>query len=94
MATNIVEPDARINVRIRRDIKERIEKAAVLSGKTVTEFTVTALVDRAEDILQRHNTTTLGDRDRDIFLKLLDRTAKPNFALKRAAKTHKRLIVK
>ena len=94
MAANLTKSDARINVRVRPDIKERIEKAAVLSGKSVTEFTITALADRANDVLKSHETTTLGNRDRDIFLRLLDKTAKPNAALRRAASTHKRLLVK
>lgn len=89
-----IKEEARLNVRLRPDIKQRIEKAAVLSGKTVTEFAVAALSDVSDKVLERHHATQLSDRDRDIFLKLLDKTAQPNKALKRAAQTHKRLIAK
>ncbi|MFN2501931.1 MAG: DUF1778 domain-containing protein [Pyrinomonadaceae bacterium] len=85
---------ARLNVRLRPEIKKRIERAAVISGKTVSEFAVGALADLADQVLEHHQVTQLSDRDRDIFLKILDRPSKPNSRLKRAARTYKRLIVK
>jgi len=95
MATQrIQESDARLNFRVRSDIKDRIEKAATLSGKSITDFAVSALSDTADEVLERYRAAELSDRDRDIFLSLLDRAAKPNKVLRRAAKTHKKLIVK
>ena len=84
--------DARINVRLRSDIKERIERAAVISGKSLTDFAITTLAKTAEEVLEKHQETALSDRDRDIFLKMLSENAIPNAKLRRAAKTHKRLI--
>ncbi len=94
MVTPGVKEEARLNFRLKPDIKERIEKAAAVTGKTLTEFAVTALADTAEEVLERYRVTRLSDRDRDIFLAILDRSSEPNQALKRAAKTHKRLIIK
>lgn len=94
MVTPVVKEEARLNFRLKPDIKERIEKAAAVAGKTLTEFAVTALADTADEVLERHRVTRLSDRDRDIFLAILDRSSEPNQALKRAAKTHKRLIIK
>ena len=84
--------DARINVRLRTDIKERIERAAVISGQSLTDFAITTLVETADEVLEKHQTTMLSDRDRDIFLKMLSEKAQPNAKLRRAAKTHERLI--
>lgn len=89
-----VKEEARLNFRLKPDVKERIEKAAAVTGKTLTEFAVTALANTAEEVLERYRVTRLSDRDRDIFLAVLDRSSEPNQALKRAAKTHKRLIIK
>ena len=95
MATPIVKDrDARLNFRLRPDIKDRIEKAATVSGKSITDFAVATLSETADEILERHTQAQLSNRDRDIFLAMLDRADKPNAALKRAAKTHKKLIVK
>ena len=94
MPVRAIKEDARLNVRLRHDIKDRIEKAAAIRGKSLTEFAVAALTDVADDVLQHHQMTQLSDRDRDRFLALLDAPPRPNAALKRAAKTHRRLIAK
>jgi uncharacterized protein (DUF1778 family) len=94
MPTPAMREDARLNFRLRHDLKDRIEKAAAVKGKSITEFAVAALADVAEEVLEQHQTMQLSDRDRDRFLALLDAPPPPNPALKRAAKTHRRLIVK
>jgi uncharacterized protein (DUF1778 family) len=94
MATKLIQKDARLNIRIRPDIKDRIEKAASISGKTITDFAVSALSETADEILDHYHVTELSNRDRDIFLNILDQKSKPNDLLVRAAKTHKRLIIK
>jgi uncharacterized protein (DUF1778 family) len=92
--TNEKEKEARLNVRLRTDLKDRIEKAANISGKSITDFAVSTLIDTADEIIERHHTAKLSDRDRDIFLTILDKAAKPNQFLRRAGKTHKKIIIK
>ena len=94
MVTPVKPKEARINFRVPPDIKDRIEKAASVSGKTMTDFAVRALIETANEVLEHYHETKLTDRDRDIFLSILDRRSKPNALLVRAGKTHKRLIVK
>ncbi|MGE3467369.1 MAG: DUF1778 domain-containing protein [Pyrinomonadaceae bacterium] len=95
MATAINrEKDARMDFRLRPDFKERIEKAASVSGKSVTEFAVSTLLKTADEILERYHVAELSNRDRDLFLSILDQETKPNEKLLRAAKTHEKLIVK
>lgn len=94
MAAPVIQKDARLNIRVRSDIKDRIEKAANISGKTMTDFAVIALSEKADGVLEHYNATELSNRDRDIFLRILDQKSAPNELLVRAAKTHKRLIIK
>jgi len=97
MATSVIkekEKDARLNFRLRPDLKDRIEKAASVSGKSITDFAVTTLIETADEILERYQAAELSNRDRDIFLAILDRADKPNALMKRAARTHKELIIK
>jgi len=94
MPTTIIDKDARLNIRLRPDIKERIERAANLSGKSLTDFAVNALSETADGVIEHHQTTTMSDKDRDIFLRVLDERVNPNALLLRSRKTHKRLITK
>ena len=81
---------ARLDVRLNAQAKEKIERAAVASHQTVTDFVVGALLRASEDALARHHTIHLTNRDRDLFLAGLDRDIRPNRALRKAANKFKR----
>lgn len=70
--------------------KEKIERAAVASQQTVTDFVVTTLLRASDEALRRNQTIHLTDRDRELFLAALDRNVRPNRALRKAAKRFKR----
>ena len=84
---------ARLNFRLPSEIKERVENAALISGVTVTDFAITALANTAEDVLEKHQTRTLSNRDRDIFLAMLDSDREPNEELKKLAEEYKNRVV-
>lgn len=82
----------RLNFRLPSEAKEKIERAAVVSGLTVTDFAIQVLAVAADEVLETHRTRTLSNRDRDLFLALLDSDQKPNAALKKAAKDYQRYM--
>ncbi|HXG65016.1 MAG TPA: DUF1778 domain-containing protein [Blastocatellia bacterium] len=82
--------DARLDFRLNQQVKEVIEQAAAVSGQSVSDFAVSVLYRTAKEVLENERNTRLSDRDRDIFLALLDSDAKPNEALKRAANRYKK----
>jgi uncharacterized protein (DUF1778 family) len=92
MPTTQTNSTARLNFRLPSDAKEKIERAAIAEGLTVTDFAVHALVNFADEVLERHHTRKLSDRDREVFLSLLDAEGEPNEALKSAFEAHRELI--
>lgn len=85
---------SRLNFRLPTDVKEKIARAAVAEGLTVTDFAVHTLANVADQVLDRHHTRKLTDRDRDVFLALLDADDEPNEALRSAFEAHEELISK
>ena len=82
---------ARINVRISSELKETIEDAAAALGQSVSEFTISTVVREARLVLQESQVTRLSNRDRDVFLQMLDDVDhKPNAALKAAANRYRK----
>jgi len=79
----------RFNFRIDRDKKKLVERAAAVRGQSLTDFAVMALVQEAEEVLQRERVLTLSDRDRDAFLAALDNPPKPTTKALRAAQQYK-----
>lgn len=81
---------ARLEFRLSREAKEKIEKAALASGQSVSDFAASTLLREAGEVLANHNVNTLSDRDRDIFLQLLDNPPAPSPALAQAAADYQR----
>ena len=90
----VAEGVARINFRLPTDIKDVIERAAIASGQSITDFAIQTLVQTAHEVLERQQVRTLSDRDRDIFLAMLDDETEPNEALRRAFAAREQLLAK
>ncbi len=89
---NTTKDFARLSVRMPLHIKERIEQAASASGVSITDFTIRNLSESADEILQNEHFRKLSNRDRDIFLAMLDADDDPNEHLIEAFKARRQLI--
>lgn len=85
---------SRLDFRIAADNKALIEQAATLSGQTVSDFAASTLLDKAHQIIERHQITKLSNADRDIFLAMLDNPPQPNEALKKAVQNFRQKVKK
>ena len=81
MQTSTPNESARINLRTSQELKDLIERAASMSGATVSSFMLQSAADVARRMLAQQEVITLSDRDRDIFLKALDNPSEPTRAL-------------
>jgi uncharacterized protein (DUF1778 family) len=79
--------------RLPLEAKEVIERAAIVLGQNITDFAIAAILKAANEVLEQHHQRQLSDRDRDLFLALLDADVEPNDALRGAFETHKQLII-
>jgi len=80
----------RLDVRLNVEAKEKIERAAVVSHQSVTDFVVTNLLRASEEALERQQMIRLTNRDRDLFLAALNADVPPNRSLRKAAQRFKR----
>ena len=81
----------RLNFRLPADLKAAIEAGAAALGQSVSDFAVSTLYQRAQQVLRERDVTLLSARDRAIFLKMLDgKGRKPNAALRKAAARYKK----
>jgi len=78
----------RLDIRLKPDTKDLIRHAAELKNQSVTQFAVTALSEAAGKVVAEHEQCILSDRDRDLFLELLDAPPKPNKSLKTAVRRY------
>ena len=89
-----MEPDVkteRLEMRLTREQKDLIERAARIKGLDVTSFAVPTVVGAAQDIVGRQSMIVLSDRDYRKFLQILDAHEEPAPRLKAAVKRLKKL---
>jgi uncharacterized protein (DUF1778 family) len=91
MSTVTPTRSARLDVRLRKDQKATIEEAAAQLGQSLSEFAVSVLLERSREVIEQHQRTALTNRDRDLFLEMLDND-KPDPALRKAARIYKRQV--
>lgn len=82
------KPKTRLDFRLDPEAKEVIAQAAYVTGKSLSEFAVSALVQSAQDVLEKHQTLIFSNRDFDAFLEAIDADDAPNDALKQAAERY------
>lgn len=85
---------SRLNFRLPLELKEKIEQAALVSGVTVTDFAINVLASSADEVLDKHQNRTLSNRDRDLFLAMIENPPEPNEALKKAVQNYKKRVIK
>lgn len=62
----------RLNFRLDPEIKERVARAAAITGQGLTDFAVSALSERADEVIGRHESLLLTGEDYQFFLGALD----------------------
>lgn len=68
--------DARVELRITAAQKHVIEEAAAIEGRTVTDFSATTLVERAQDVIRRERELRVDARRFDAFAAVMDQPAR------------------
>lgn len=93
MAT--IEEKARFDTKLPKWQKEKFEKAASLEGyRSLTEFIVTTVNEKAEQIIEKHELVLATERDRQLFFEAIENPPLPNKALMEAAQRYKNYVTK
>lgn len=82
----------RLEARISHEQKQLIQRAATLTGRSLTEFVVSSLQEAATRTIQEHELITLSRSDQQIFVRALLSSPTPNQKLRRAAQVYKSKI--
>jgi uncharacterized protein (DUF1778 family) len=82
----------RIDVRIPRETKRVIERAAALIGTTTSDFITMQAYEAAQRVIEGQGRWVLDDAQSKAFVEALINPPEPNAALKAAAKRYKALV--
>jgi len=84
--------EARLEARTTSRVKELIQHAADLEGRSVSDFVIEHAREAAEDVIEKHSHIRLSAKDSARFVEALVNPPAPRERLKRAARRHKELI--
>ncbi len=84
--------DERIYVRVSEDVKRTLERAAEVTGRSLSDFVVNSAFNAAQKAIDDVERMHLAAEDRAVFLAALTNPPAPNDALKAAAARHRKLI--
>ena len=76
MSSTQVIKDERLALRMTRPQKRLVERAAQVRGSSVSDFSVSAVVERAERVLAEQTDLVLPESDWQAFCEALDQPAK------------------
>lgn len=65
-----------MELRVTAEQKQAIEEAAAIQGRTVTDFSATTLVERAQDVILRERQLRIDAQQFDAFAALMDQPAR------------------
>lgn len=82
----------RLDTRLSADRKAVIQRAANLSGVSLTNFVVESAYERAEETIRRHEVMTLTARDSVAFVEALLNPPAPNERLLAAARRYREFV--
>lgn len=80
--------EARLEFRLTRAARERIERAALASGQSLSEFAASTLAREAEAVLEKQHALALSERDWERFSQALLQPPAPTQALQTAARAY------
>jgi uncharacterized protein (DUF1778 family) len=81
--------EERIDARLPAETKQLIERAAGITGVTVSDFIISTAYDAASAVVKDYDTWVLNRRDSKAFVQALLDPPEPNNALKAAAARYK-----
>ena len=84
-----ISHDARLEARMSETQKHLLQRAATLSGRTLSEFVVASALDAARRVLAEHESIRLSREEQLAFVQALLNPPEPNARLKRAAKAYR-----
>jgi uncharacterized protein (DUF1778 family) len=77
--------EARVTARVPKQVQDRLQYAADLTGATLNQFMVQSALKEAEAIIEKENLITLSKRDAKVFFRALANPPASTAAFKKAA---------
>lgn len=86
---------ARMDVRIPQAVKDTIDRAAAIQGRTRTDFLITATLEKAEEVIEKETVIRLALRDQVMLAKALieEKVKEPTPVIRKIVKGYAETVI-
>lgn len=92
MANAETVKQARMHIRLDALSKQKLERAAAYTHKSLSEFVLGQALTAADQVIHEHETLTLKQADWEVFLDALENPPQSSARLKQAFAEHKKHV--
>lgn len=85
---------ARLEARISQDQKSLLERAALIAGRSLTDFVIDSAQEAATRTIRDHEMVSLSSRDSKTFVAAILQASEPGPRLRKAAQRYKKAAAK
>lgn len=93
MIGTLKQRNSKLQIRVDKKTKEKIEQAASYENKTISDFVLENIVPVAEKVIVEHTTIKVSSRDWNKLMEALENPPVANEALKQASIRYKNAIL-
>ena len=86
--------EERIDVRLDREAKVTIARAAALRHQSVSDFILSATLERCQEVIERANMIRLSEHESERFLAALANPPAPSPKLRKAVEKYQKALAK
>lgn len=83
---------ARLETRVTAEQKRLFQRAADLTGRSLTDFILSSAQEVAARTVREHDVLTVSGRDRDLFVRAILQPPAPSRRLRQAARRYTRAL--
>ncbi|HEY2971107.1 MAG TPA: DUF1778 domain-containing protein [Pyrinomonadaceae bacterium] len=80
----------RLNFRLAPEIKNRVARAAAITGQELTAFAVSTLSEKANEVIKGHDELPLNSEEFQFFLRVLDEEREPSERSRASSERYRR----
>lgn len=84
----------RLDFKLPSEQKKVIKRASETVGMSMKDFVLSLAYERAQEVLERHNTILMNESQTLAFVDMLENPPEPNETLKEAFRRHSEVITK
>lgn len=85
---------ARLEARITQDQKALLERAAMIAGRSLSDFVISSAQEAATRTIRDHEMVSLSARDSKTFVAAVLEASEPGARLRKAAQRYKKAVAK